>query len=124
MNMYRITGIFLLLIITALSSCYYDKEETLYPVKAACDTLNVTYSAKIAPVMSGSCNACHSTAIASGGVITDNHAALKTIADNGRLMGAITHATGFSPMPKGGNKLSDCVITQMGIWVNQGSPNN
>jgi cytochrome c5 len=108
---------------SSLQSCYYDKESELYPV-ATCDTALVTYSQTIVPIMSANCNVCHSTAVASGGVITDNHADLSTVAANGQLEGAVNHLNGFSPMPKGGSKLSDCNLSKIHIWVRNGSPNN
>ena len=38
-------------------------------------------------------------------------------------MGAITHATGFIPMPNGGGKLADCEISQLQKWIDNGALN-
>jgi hypothetical protein len=57
-------------------------------------------------------------------MILDTYARVKTVADNGKLMGVITHANGFPQMPKGGNKLSDCNIAKIKKWVDAGAPNN
>lgn len=108
-------------------SCYRDNEEELYPQvpgSGNCDLTNVTYQAVIAPVMAASCNGCHSGAGASAGVVTDTYDGLKTIALNGKLYGVVSHASGYSPMPKNGNKLSACSIEKIKTWVDAGALNN
>ncbi len=106
------------------SSCYYDVEDELYPSSGACDTLNITYSQTIAPLINSNCNSCHSASSAQGNVVLDTYAALKTYADNGKLLGVINHSSGYSPMPKNQSKLSTCNISKITIWINQGTPNN
>lgn len=107
-----------------LAGCYNDNEEDLYPQTPDCDLTNVTYSATIAPIMATSCNGCHGAASASGGVITETYDGLKAIASNGKLYGAVSHASGYSPMPQGGSKLSQCAIDKIKTWVDAGAPNN
>ncbi|NTW34076.1 MAG: hypothetical protein HGB12_15910 [Bacteroidetes bacterium] len=117
----------ILIVLTAFifNACYYDQEEVLYRFNpGVCDTTNVTYSQTIAPVMQASCNSCHSTTGASGGWITDNYTKLNVIAVNGKFYGTITHASGFSPMPKGSGQLNTCQISQIKKWLDSGSPNN
>lgn len=106
-----------------LPGCYYDIEEELYG-SSVCDTSAVTYSLSVKPIIDASCNSCHSTASAQGGIILDSHSALKGYADSGQLLGVIRHESGYSPMPKGGSKLSDCNIVTIEKWVAAGSPNN
>jgi mono/diheme cytochrome c family protein len=114
------------LLIAGLGGCYYDKEEILYP-GTTCDTTKVTYSVTISGMMTTHCNVCHSTASANangGGIALDSYSKVKVYADNGRLMGSINHAGGFSPMPKNATKLSTCDISKVQAWVNAGAPNN
>jgi hypothetical protein len=59
-----------------------------------------------------------------GGVDLSNYNGVATVAVSGTLIGTITHAPGFSAMPQGGNKLSDCEITQIQKWINSGALNN
>lgn len=114
-----------ILLLFCLTGCYYDNEETLYPAgTVTCDTSSVTYSLTIAPIMATNCNACHSSAIASAGVKTDNYAGLSIIALNGKLWGVVSHAPGFPPMPKNGTMLSSCDLAKINIWINAGAPNN
>ncbi|MDD2963961.1 MAG: cytochrome c [Bacteroidales bacterium] len=109
------------------ASCYRDNEEELYPQvpgSGNCDLTSVTYQSTIAPIMASSCNGCHSGAGASAGVVTNTYEGLKTIALNGKLYGSVSHASGYSAMPKNGNKLSACNIEKIKTWVDAGAPNN
>ena len=112
------------ILMVSISACYYDVEEELYPGVIPCDSSNVTYAAKVLPIITFNCFGCHSASVASGNVILEGHSNLKTYADNGRLIGSITHAPGFSPMPKGGNKLSECDINIIQAWITSGAANN
>lgn len=107
-----------------VSGCYYDNEFDLYPELRECDTANVTYSGVISQIMSVNCNECHGSVVAENNVRTDNYSGLKTIADDGRLLGVINHSSGYPAMPKDKPKLSDCDIKKISIWVAEGAPNN
>ncbi|MCX6243160.1 MAG: cytochrome c [Bacteroidetes bacterium] len=109
-------------IITLLPSCYYDKEETLYPFKA-CDTTNVTYSQTVAPIIATNCNTCHSGQNPTGKINLDSWPSLTVSVNNGKLVPAIEH-TGPFPMPQGGSKLSDCDISRIKKWISNGAPDN
>ncbi|MBE0638078.1 MAG: hypothetical protein IH598_06145 [Bacteroidales bacterium] len=89
-----------------------------------CDSVNVTFSATIWPIIQNRCYGCHSGGSPSGGISLTNHTDLVAVANNGSLMGAIRHEQGYSPMPKNGAKLSDCNISQIQKWINDGTPNN
>ena len=83
-NLLRLTAIFVILSF-ALSGCYYDKENELYPDAGNCDTATVGYAKSIAPIMVAHCNVCHSTRVASGSVVTDTHDGLYIVAEKGTL---------------------------------------
>lgn len=89
-----------------------------------CDTLNMSFAKNIQPIFANTCVGCHSGPTPSKGINLANHAGVLTVAQNGQLMGAITHASGFSSMPMYGNKLDDCTIDKIKAWINQGAPNN
>lgn len=91
---------------------------------SSCDTTFFTYSGAILPILQSSCIGCHSGTPASGNIDLSTYTNVQTIALNGKLIGAVTHATGFSPMPQAGNKLPDCKITQIRKWINAGALNN
>jgi len=121
--LYAIVSASLLLL---LHSCYYDNEQTLYPFGTNCDTTNVTYSTTVRNILqNGSCLTCHSGTAASGGAIAlDNYVAVKTIAQSGRLYGAINHAPGYQAMPQNGGKLTVCDIRKVKVWIDAGMLNN
>jgi hypothetical protein len=119
-----IAVLFLLL----LSGCYYDSQEYLYPqLNTQCDTTNVTYATSIQPVMQNYCLSCHSNASAGalgGNIKLENYADLKIYADNGILYKVVSHDPSVPAMPLGANKLDDCTLAIIKIWVDAGAPNN
>ncbi len=122
-NVARIFTPVLLFSLIYLTGCYSDNEEDLYPNKSTCDTSNVTYTTTIAPIMQTNCNVCHSTAVASGGVVTDTYEGLKIPALNGKLWSAVSW-TGPKKMPKDASQLSSCNLAKINIWIRDGAPNN
>ena len=50
--------------------------------------------------------------------------AVNTLATEGRLLGAVQHQVGYTPMPPAGGMLPQCDIDKIAIWVQQGAPNN
>lgn len=84
---------------------------------AECDTNNVTYQGTVFPILQAKCLDCHSGPIPEGNLDFNNYDHVAFVAQNGALMGALNHAASYSPMPKDGNKLDDCSIQQIGIWV-------
>lgn len=115
-----LSGVFAL----GLQSCYYDNEEFLYPQSAPCDTINVTYSGMVAPLLSNQCNSCHGGASPAGGVTTDNYSDLKILVDNGRFRGSVNHEDGYSKMPKDKPKLSECDLKKIDTWISNGALND
>lgn len=93
-------------------------------IESGCDTTNVKYSTHIKPLIQNTCQGCHSGVAPGGGFELATYAGVKAVADNGKLYGSISHLATYSPMPKNGNKLSDCQITMVKIWINSGAPEN
>ena len=89
-----------------------------------CDTTNVTYAGTIRPLLQSKCVGCHNSTTSSGSVNLSTHAGAQIPALNGKLLAVVNHEAGFSPMPKGGNKLPACEIDELRIWVEDGAPNN
>ncbi|HMU47774.1 MAG TPA: hypothetical protein PKC72_15490 [Chitinophagaceae bacterium] len=125
--------IFISLLISAIvlafiSSCYFDKEDLLYggANNAGCadTTGSVSYAQKVVPVLQQYCYSCHTGGFPSGGILMGTYNADKTIAVNGKLYGSINHSSGYSPMPKGMPKLSNCQIIMIKKWIDTGMLNN
>ena len=93
-------------------------------IESVCDTSNIKYSTHIKPLIQNNCQGCHSGAAPGGGIDLSSYAGVKAVANNGKFFGSISHLFGYSAMPKNGNKLTDCQINIVKIWINQGSPNN
>jgi hypothetical protein len=123
----RISRALVILSVTFIAGCYYDKEELVYPPTSgtSCDTTAVRYSTDIVNILQANCYSCHGgTASFGGGNKLDAYTSLQTYATNGSLLGAITHSPGYPPMPQGGAKLSDCNIAKIRTWIRTGAPNN
>lgn len=109
--------------IFCFTSCSFDNEEDLF-ADEICLTDEVTFSGTIAPLIENNCIACHNSALPSGNINLENYSQLKPLLENGRFLGSISHSPGFSPMPKGGPKLSDCDIAKVERWIEDGFPEN
>lgn len=107
-----------------MHSCYYDNVEELYPSSSICDTTDVSYQNDVWPIINGNCTGCHGGGAPAGNVSLENYDEIVIAANNGSLLGTIRHENGWSPMPKGGGKLSDCNIAIIGKWVDDGTPDN
>lgn len=93
-------------------------------IESGCDTTNVAYSTHIKPLIQNNCQGCHSGTNAGGGIQLVTYADAKAIADNGQFKGVIEHLSGYSPMPQNGAKLTDCQISMVNIWLNNGALDN
>lgn len=90
-----------------------------------CDTSGVIkYSQHIAPLMQTYCVGCHSNTSPGGNINLTTYNYVKTQVTNGKLYGSVIWSAGISPMPKNGNKLSDCKITLIKKWIDAGATNN
>lgn len=100
------------------------KNETCDENPTGCNTANVTYSGFVSPLLTTYCVGCHSGGAPSGGITLNTYNGVRTVALNGRLFGAISHSSGFQPMPRGGAKLPQCTIDKVKAWIDDGAQNN
>jgi Planctomycete cytochrome C/Cytochrome C oxidase, cbb3-type, subunit III len=89
----------------------------------SCDPTKFTYAAIVQPIITNQCVGCHKPGSLGGNIDLSSYSLVKVQVDNGKLLGSITHAVGYSPMPQG-SKLSDCQITQIKNWISAGALNN
>lgn len=91
-----------------------------------CDTTSVKYALDIVPILQGNCYSCHGSGSTggSGGIDLSTYAKLKVYASNGYLVGNVTHAPGYVPMPYGQAQLPSCEVNKIVAWVHQGAQNN
>lgn len=91
---------------------------------SGCDSNDFKFSTAVQPILDKSCKGCHSGSAAPKGILLDSYSGTVAAANSGRLLGAIKHLSGYTAMPQGGNKLSDCEILQIEKWINAGTPND
>jgi uncharacterized membrane protein len=91
---------------------------------SSCNLDAVSFASDIQPVINTNCRGCHSGANASGGVFLDDYQNIASVAQSGRLYGAVAHLAGYEPMPLGAGKLPQCAIDQINAWIQAGTPNN
>ena len=117
--------VFMVLIIFAgLSSCINKKQEVI--VAPVCDTLSVSYSKTIVPILRDNCYSCHGGSQPSSNIHLDTYADIKNYAQMpGQLLMRMIRQKGASPMPlPPAKKLDDCQLNQIGAWINTGCPEN
>lgn len=126
---YSMKNILLIVISLISASCYYDSEEALFGKPAVqastCNIDSTKFSVEIKSILQSNCLSCHSntTAASSGaGIKLQDYADVKS--NSARFLGSVQQASGYSPMPKGGLKLTDCSISMIQAWITKGAPNN
>ena len=109
-----------------VTSCSKENEENLQPKinQPICDTLNMTFKKDVLPIITFNCYSCHGNGNIQGGINLDGYARLKRQVDNNQLLNVIKHSPGYSQMPQGQPKLSQCDINKIEAWVNRGALNN
>jgi hypothetical protein len=89
----------------------------------SCDATQFTFTAIVQPIINNQCVGCHKSGSLGGNIDLSTYALIKAQVTNGKLLGSITQAVGYSAMPKG-SKLSDCQINQIKNWINASALNN
>ncbi|MBS1599552.1 MAG: hypothetical protein JST75_15110 [Bacteroidetes bacterium] len=91
----------------------------------SCDTTQVSFQRDIQPILDNYCYQCHSNAnkAFSNGVSLEGYDNFKGWCQSGYVLGDIRQESGFTPMPYGKPKISDCAINKIVAWINQDFPN-
>lgn len=111
------------------TSCYYDKEEYLYP-EVPCDTTRLmSYSGDVVPLLSVNCYSCHSLVNApvyGEGLVLEGYANLSAFLYEypDVLLNSIKQNGQALAMPRGADKLDKCSISDIETWIKQGQKNN
>jgi hypothetical protein len=89
-----------------------------------CDSINVTYSGTIQPLLGNYCVGCHNSGTASGNANLDGYTNVKSYLDahKSNFVNAINYNSSIKMPPSG--KLSDCNIAKFIHWINNSYPNN
>jgi len=110
-----------------LTTCTYNNEEVLYGGSTnSCDTTNITFTAKVAPIFINNCVRCHGNIVAAqsgGGIKLENYEDIK--ANINRAYGAMNHDPLIQPMPRDMSaKIDACDIKKVRIWKDAGALKN
>lgn len=89
-----------------------------------CDTLNMSFSNDIVPILNNKCVGCHNGPSGSGGVDLSTYNGVLGVVQSGQLFGSINWDNAYSNMPKGGSQLPSCEINQIKAWIDAGALNN
>lgn len=84
----------------------------------------VSFAQDIFPIMDKYCIGCHSGNNPWAGLFLRDHAEIADASLNGDLLPSIRHDAGFPEMPKDIDKLLDCDIEKVRLWIEAGAPNN
>ncbi len=119
---------FVLIVFFSITSCYYDVESELYPDTTTCDSSNTKFSTFVSPLIVSKCatSGCHNASSSAAGINLEGYNNIKNYITRSQstFFGSIKHSSGFSAMPKGGSKISNCDITKLQLWVDGGMLNN
>ena len=105
------------------SGCFYDNEVDLYG-DIGCDTVGVTYSGVVLPIIENVCYGCHDAENNSGGITLEGYDELLPYVQDGSLLGSIKREDGYSPMPQNQGPLPDCNIQKIEVWILDGAQDN
>ncbi|MDB5228728.1 MAG: hypothetical protein JWN78_2921 [Bacteroidota bacterium] len=111
----------------SVTSCYYDKEETLYG-GGICDTSNISYSNKVVPILTVYCSSCHSAVnapVLGSGLILEgyNNISIYLQQHQQTLINAVKQNGSAKSMPPT-SKIDKCSIAFLEAWILQGKKNN
>jgi len=106
-----------------VQSCYYDKEEILYPGSTTpvdCTTVQAGFAADVQPLILSKCaiSGCHDAGGASGGVLLTNYAQISGKKDRINARALVEKS-----MPPTGPLTSD-EAAKIKCWIDAGAPNN
>ncbi|GAB4414988.1 MAG: hypothetical protein OHK0039_23230 [Bacteroidia bacterium] len=91
----------------------------------ACDMTGIGYAATVRPLLETRCLGCHTAGNNPGGGIgLDTYSGVQAAALSGKLFGAVAHIEGFEAMPKGEARISDCDLSRLRRWTDDGARNN
>ncbi|PCJ67742.1 MAG: hypothetical protein COA58_00995 [Bacteroidetes bacterium] len=116
--------IFILLFAISVFVIACDDDDAVIVIKQSqevCDSLDVLYSNDIQKILDDAgCSGSYCHGGGAAGYTMSDYATTKTSAEDSKFLKAIRHENGVSPMPKGGDKLSDDVIQKIECWIQNG----
>lgn len=113
------------ILMTLPAGCFYDNEQDLYGEAQPCDTINVSYSGYILPLLQNNCYKCHKESEPQfSGYILDGYNATKLYVNSGQILGRTNNAADPMPPLTEGGLLPECDRLKIQAWIKAGAPNN
>ena len=103
-------------------SCQNLNAEDLFGT--GCDTLGVSYSADIEPILQSYCLNCHYDGTSLAPFSLQGYDNVLIRVNSGQLEGVVNHLPGYPQMPRDGPKLPECQLSMINIWIREGAANN
>ncbi len=113
------------LMVLVLAGCYMDNEEELNPRGPIAPPQGpVSYAKDIQPLLSTHCATagCHDASGLGGGYDFTHYEGVYQASS--RMIGALRHEAGYSPMPKGAPALDPQTVHLISLWISEGAQNN
>ena len=112
--------VFAVLVLLIPTSCYYDNEVEQYGI-TTCDTVAMSYSQDIRPIIDANCVSCHAPGGQQESSPFDTYDGLKNYADNRKIVNRVNGVGAIMP-PSGA--ISKCDQLKIEAWVNAGALDN
>jgi hypothetical protein len=103
--------------------CNYDIEDELY-ADLLCDTMEVSYSADIVPILTSNCYSCHGVDDPDASLDLTQYESVSNETTAGELISRITLIQGEENAMPPLESLSICQIAKIKSWAFDGAPNN
>lgn len=88
-----------------------------------CDSVNISFSEHILPLIEQRCKGCHLGSGSTGGFGLTNYDEISGISSYA-LFQVMNHDSGFVPMPLNLPKLDSCKLQVVRVWIEEGAQNN
>lgn len=115
-----IVAFFFVMTLFSVSCSKHENTEPKHP----CDTIELTYSGVIQPLLEQNCYGCHGNGNSSGDQTLDTYEDVYAAAMDGRLYGVVNHVDGYPAMPYYRPQLDSCSLYFINRWIEEGAPNN
>lgn len=106
------------------TSCVNNNKEVLF----GCDSVNSKFASTVKPILVSSCYKCHSASNANtlgGGIQLVTYTQVRGWVQPGSSNGGILlNNVKTGRMPKNDPKISDCDISKLSNWINNGALDN
>ena len=89
-----------------------------------CDTLNISFSKTIIPIIQNYCLGCHNSKSKQNPILLESYDTILAQINNGKLLGSIQQLDGFIPMPSNNISLTPCDIEKFKLWIKNGAKND